>query len=64
MFLKEKRENISVLPRRELSVLLGFSNLGRDGNPYGFSQFRYLRQNPKYWKNDDLNEPKEPKKEK
>ena len=47
MFLKEKRENVSVLPRRELSILLRFSNLGRDGNPYGFSQFRYLRQNLK-----------------
>ena len=48
MFLKEKRENISVLPRRELSILLGFSNLGRIENPYGFSQFRYLRQNPSF----------------
>jgi hypothetical protein len=45
MFLKEKRENISVLPRRELSILLEFSNLGRIENPYGFSQFCYLRQN-------------------
>ena len=36
MFLKEKRENISVLPRRELSILLGFSNLGRDGKPAWF----------------------------
>ena len=45
MFLKEKRENISVLPRRELSILLGFCNLERDDNPYGLSQFRYLRQN-------------------
>jgi len=54
MFLKEKRENISVLPRRELSILLRFSNLGRIENPYGFSQFRYLRQNPFYftWKRE------------
>ncbi len=31
--------------RRELSILLGFSHLGRDANPYCFSQFHYLRQN-------------------
>ena len=42
-------ENISVLPRRELSILPGFSNLGRIKNPYSFSQFRYLRQNRFFW---------------
>jgi hypothetical protein len=46
MFLKETRENISVVPGRELSILLGFSVMGLDENPYGLSKFRSLRQNP------------------
>ncbi len=46
IFLKEKRANFSVLPKRKWSILLGFSHLGRDENLYGFSQFCYLRQNP------------------
>jgi hypothetical protein len=36
---------ISLYCKQELRILLGFSNLGRDKNPYDFSPFRYLRQN-------------------
>jgi hypothetical protein len=45
MFLKKNRENISGWPRQELSILLRFSNLRGNVNPYDFSQFRYSRQN-------------------
>ena len=46
-FLMSKRENFSVLPRQEWSILLGFSNLRRYENSNGFTHFRYLRQNQK-----------------
>jgi hypothetical protein len=47
-FLKALKGLISIFFRQELPILLDFSNLGRIENPYGFSQFCYLRQNRNY----------------
>jgi hypothetical protein len=43
--LKLLKGLISIFCKQELPILLGVSNLGRDKNPYGFPQFRSLRQN-------------------